>query len=298
MKRSCLLLTFTATALSPVIGQSHQALTDSQGCHTDDRGEDYHCHSEEEISNFDSKDGDKSDGESKKENDSSMSRQTTHTDEQVSNRAGYPTTKNRDRQRGDSNEETTSNPNQSTVLLRLAGGLGHASLGVDNSNGGSFEGGGRSFNYEAALGVNLSESFILHATLFGWSVSEPRLSFGTDGGGLYAKPEDLSMRLLAYGAGATLYMGSDNDSFLSISIGSSNFGFETSNGDGSNGDSDSTLKPTGGYAVNGMLGLEKKLSRSTGTGLYGQFGYYSLGAESSDATFDGTTIGFGAYVAF
>lgn len=100
------------------------------------------------------------------------------------------------------------------VLIRLSAGLGAANFEGDNDLGERAKFDEPGGNHNLAFGGILFENFALHATAFGWAVTEPRLEVDGQDQGRVGGTASLN----ALGAGVTWYTGPSNF-YLSGSIG-------------------------------------------------------------------------------
>lgn len=160
-------------------------------------------------------------------------------------------------------------------FMRLSAGGGGAATEID-LDGIDRQLSGPSGDINFAFGAIVSPNLAVHATLFGWSVTDPDFEYGS----LYRKADgDLSLG--AIGAGITYYIMPANV-YLSGSIGIGVLSFD---GSGEKGDSD------GGPAVDMTIGKEWWVGSNWGLGVAGTVGFHSVPHGDIDANWRGANIG-------
>ena len=149
-------------------------------------------------------------------------------------------------------------------FLRLAPGFGSASAKIEDS-GVSLEFSGSGTDGDLAIGGRVGNNLLLHATLWGWYVSDPKGELKAGGGSASA---DFSGQLMmsAYGGGVTYYMMPTNLYFTG-SIGMATLSSEIE--DPFKGESDT------GFAYTLGIGKEWWVGNSWGLGASGSFSYFS-----------------------
>jgi hypothetical protein len=126
------------------------------------------------------------------------------------------------------------------VFLRLSAGLGTAKSKIDDF---VFEGGelgpnelemsGMSGDINFAIGGVVARNLAVHATLAGWSVTDPDLDFGE----ISVESDDVTLGLSMFGAGVTYYIMPANI-YLSGSLGAAVLTLDV---DGDDAESDAGL---------------------------------------------------------
>jgi hypothetical protein len=157
-------------------------------------------------------------------------------------------------------------------LLRLSAGGGSASTSLDMM-GASIEMSGFATDVNFAIGAVVSPNFAVHATLFGWLVSDPDVELG----GLTAEiTGDLS--LSAFGGGVTYYIMPANV-YLSGSLGVGSLTLETSFGEG---------ETDMGPVIDLTVGKEWWVSDGWGIGAAASLGYHSVPEKGINENWSGT----------
>jgi hypothetical protein len=139
--------------------------------------------------------------------------------------------------------------------------------------GASIEMSGFATDVNFAIGAVVSPNFAVHATLFGWLVSDPDVELG----GLTAEiTGDLS--LSAFGGGVTYYIMPANV-YLSGSIGVGSLTLETSFGEG---------ETDMGPVIDLTIGKEWWVSDGWGIGAAASLGYHSVPEKGINENWSGT----------
>ena len=161
-------------------------------------------------------------------------------------------------------------------FLRLSAGVGGAKSNVDLEDS-SLEVSGASGDVNFAIGGVVSPNFALHASVFGWSLTDPEVEVT----GLGSGELDGDLSLSAVGLGFTYYFMPAN-LYISPSIGAATLTLDV---DGL-GDFESET----GVALDFTLGKEWWVGNSWGLGVAGSFGYHSIPDEDLDENFTGTSV--------
>jgi len=166
-------------------------------------------------------------------------------------------------------------------FLRLAPGFGGASSSYDDADGEVSLDGGAGI-MDIAIGAMVSESLALHATLFGWSISDPDAEFDySDGTSLDGEvPGDFTLG--AFGIGVTNYFGPSNV-YLSASLGAGSLTLDVEG----LGDFESDT----GFAGEIACGKEWWVGNNWGLGVAGVFGFHSIPDADTDEKFSGGNFG-------
>jgi hypothetical protein len=147
-------------------------------------------------------------------------------------------------------------------LLRLSAGVGGASTSEEDS-GSKLTVSGTAGEINFAIGMMVSESLALHATLFGWDLQDPEAEITGIGAGTL----NGSLSMGAFGIGLTNYFSPSN-LYLSGSIGVGSISLDL--------DGFPTIETDPGIAVDLSLGKEWWTSDNWGIGLAGGFGFHSI----------------------
>ncbi len=161
-------------------------------------------------------------------------------------------------------------------FLRLSTGLGSANTEIDHPLM-SADIDGLATDVNIAIGGMVSRNFALHATLWGWSSSDPDADITIPGVGTASGSLDGSVNVGAFGGGATYYFMPVNI-YLSGSVGMGTLSVDGGNADG---ESDS------GIVTDLTLGKEWWVGDSWGLGLAGGFSYHSLPDGGIDENWSG-----------
>jgi hypothetical protein len=153
-------------------------------------------------------------------------------------------------------------------FARLAVGGGYASTSTKDDFGDKVELNGPSFDFDVALGVGIGRNFIVHASVFGWSVVDPTIEVN----GVGFDTDDVTLSLAAFGPGVTYYFGESNF-YLTGAVG---IATQTLKIDRVTFDSDT------GWAMQVGLGKEWWVGDRWGVGVAAGFNYHSVPSGESD----------------
>jgi len=174
-------------------------------------------------------------------------------------------------------------------FLRMSAGLGSAGTSEDipvaypqDTAAGSIEleASGLSGDVNFAIGALVAPNLALHATLLGWSVSEPGLEIG----GVEFDTDDVSLTLSGFGAGLTYYVHPAN-LYLSGSICAASLTLEYEDA----GVTVSAESETG-VAFDFTVGKEWWVGSKWGLGVAGAFGFHSIPDEDIDENLTGMNL--------
>lgn len=153
-------------------------------------------------------------------------------------------------------------------FLRLSAGGGPANAKIETQTGSvEFSGGAMDFNM--AIGGRVQENLIMHGTLFGWTLENPRGDVAIPGVPVYSGSPEGTLDLAAFGGGLTYYFMPANI-FLTGSVGS---GWLEGSGD-LEGESES------GFAAEAGIGKEWWVADSWGLGGTFAVSYFSMKDKS------------------
>jgi len=160
-------------------------------------------------------------------------------------------------------------------FLRLSGGGGTARTELDVPGAKvKMDGGTGDLNF--AIGAVVAPNLAIHATVFGWLVSDPTVEVDSLGSGTANGDLDLS----AFGAGLTYYFMPAN---IYVS-GSAGIGKLTIDSPSGNAETDN------GFVGELTVGKEWWLGNSWGLGLSGSFGFHSIPDGDVDESWKGTSL--------
>ena len=170
-------------------------------------------------------------------------------------------------------------------LLRLSVGAGTGGSEIDDPVFGSIDLSGTPYDVNIAIGGMVAPNVGLHATLFGWSISDPDADVTIPGLGTASGTLNGDATLAAFGGGITYYVMPLN-LYLSGSLG---FGSLELSGD-VEGETDD------GMVVDLTVGKEWWVGDSWGLGVAGGFNYHNLGDPDAEENWSGTafTVRFSA----
>jgi hypothetical protein len=164
------------------------------------------------------------------------------------------------------------------LLLRLSVGVGNASTEtkavLDEQGGdvGTFKFDGTTGDFNIAIGKVLRPNLAVHATVYGWVISDPEVTRGPDNGSISA-----NLDLSAYGVGVTYYMMPANV-YFSPSVG---MGSLTLSSSGVSVESDY------GLMVDFTAGKEWWVSENWAVGVAGGATYHSIPDNSAEENWTG-----------
>ena len=164
-------------------------------------------------------------------------------------------------------------------ILRLSAGGGAAGTEISDASG-RIELSGSAGDVNIAIGGMIQENFAIHATIFGWSISDPEADIFISGVGSGSGSIDGTATMSAVGPGVTYYVMPLN-LYLSGSIG---FGTLELDSDDVDGETDS------GMALDLTVGKEWWVGDSWGLGLAGGFTYHSLPDKDIDESWSGASF--------
>lgn len=173
---------------------------------------------------------------------------------------------------------SSPNSHDGGFFLRLSAGAGIASTEL-SEGGDEFKIDGPSGDLNLAVGAVVVPNLAIHATLFGWFMSEPDAEFNGEKGTL---EEDVG--LSAIGAGITYYIDPANV-YLSSSVGAGELSVEGDN---------FTITTDKGIVVDITVGKEWWVGQSWGIGVAGAAVLHSI----PDGDVDGNWSGPGFAVRF
>jgi hypothetical protein len=165
---------------------------------------------------------------------------------------------------------------EDSFFLRLSTGAGYAKTSFEYGTLPEIEISGVTGDVNIAIGGMLTPNLALHGTLFGWSASDPDLTFGSLSGEVQG-----DVTTSAVGGGLTYYIMPINI-YISGSVGIAVMNVETSL---TGGETDN------GVAVDFTLGKEWWVSDSWGLGIAGAFGYHSIPEKNIDEKWTGMSFG-------
>lgn len=157
-------------------------------------------------------------------------------------------------------------------FLRLSAGGGGAGTKLDDPSV-LVDMSGSAGNVNFAIGGIVAPNLAIHGTLFGWSISDPDVTFEQITGTLPG-----SVTLSAVGAGLTYYIMPQNIYFS----GSAGVGMIEVESFGLTGNTEN------GLALDVTIGKEWWVSDRWGLGVAGALGYHSIPQESVDENWTGT----------
>ena len=159
-------------------------------------------------------------------------------------------------------------------FLRLSTGIGYVQSEFGDPASSKLYGPGSDMNMAVGMGVlpNLS----LHATMFGWMLSEPTVEIGGSSGGF---PGDVM--LYSLGVGFTYYLMPVNI-YLSGSVGVAAMTVDVIG---------ITAETDPGPAFDVTLGKEWWVGGNWGLGVAGGFGYHSVPDKNVDENWSGYSLG-------
>ena len=161
-------------------------------------------------------------------------------------------------------------------FLRLSAGGGTANSSADDGTD-EMELSGTSGDVNFAIGGMISPNLALHATVFGWSISDPTVKMnGTEVGDLNA-----DVTATGIGAGLTYYFMPAN-LYLSGSVGSGKM--EVDAGGGLDGETDR------GLLLDLTIGKEWWVGDKWGLGVAGGLQYHSFNDPDIDEKWSGTSF--------
>jgi hypothetical protein len=160
-------------------------------------------------------------------------------------------------------------------FLRLSAGTGYAQS--EYADPATFKLYGVSGDMNIAVGMGVLPNLALHATLFGWSLSEPTAEVGGSSGDF---PGDATLG--SFGIGFTYYLMPVN-MYLSGSVGFSALQVEILGA--ITGETDL------GPAFDVTLGKEWWVGGNWGLGVAGGFGYHSVPDKDVDENWSGYSLG-------
>jgi len=150
-------------------------------------------------------------------------------------------------------------------FLRLAPGYGTGSASIEEA-GAKLEFSGALANGEIAIGGRISDNLLLHGTMFGWIMSDPKGELSVSGVGSTSGDVSGELMMSGFGAGLTYYLMPANVYFTgSLGVGSLSSQLE----DPFKGDSDS------GFAFTLGIGKEWWVGDAWGLGFEGGLDYFS-----------------------
>jgi hypothetical protein len=159
-------------------------------------------------------------------------------------------------------------------FLRLSAGGGFASTKIDDGND-ELKFSGPSGDGNFAIGAIVSPNLALHATLFGWGISDPDVEFNNVEG-----TADGDLTLGAAGGGLTYYIMPANV-YLSGSVGVGVISFDAGN---------ITVESDPGIAADFTLGKEWWVGRNWGIGVAAAVGVHSIPDKDSDEKLSGASF--------
>jgi len=159
-------------------------------------------------------------------------------------------------------------------FLRLSTGLGGAQ--AEYSDPSAIKLYGLSSDMNMAIGMVVFPNMALHATLYGWMLSEPAAEIGESSGDFLG-----DVTLGSFGIGMTYYIMPAN-LYISSSVGFSVMSVEVLGI--FNGETDT------GPAIDVTLGKEWWVGGSWGLGVSGGFGYFSVPDKEVDENWSGTSL--------
>lgn len=159
-------------------------------------------------------------------------------------------------------------------FLRLSAGGGTANTEIDIPGAKTkLNGGTGDVNF--AIGAVVANNLALHATVFGWLVSDPDAEVDSLGSGT----ADGDLDLTAFGAGLTYYFMPANI-YISGSVGAGKLSFDSPVGD---------FESDRGLAGELTVGKEWWIGGGWGLGLSGSFGFHSIPDGDVDENWTGNS---------
>jgi len=166
------------------------------------------------------------------------------------------------------------------LFLRLSGGGGVAKPSISDPTGDlDLSGGSGDLNF--ALGGIVAPNLAVHATMWGWLLSDPDADLVIPGVGSGSGKISGDVDMTAYGVGLTYYFMPVNI-YLSGSVGAGTIEFDSS--DLGNFTTDY------GVVLDLSLGKEWWVGNSWGLGFNGGFNYHSIPDKQIDANWTGTSV--------
>ncbi len=163
-------------------------------------------------------------------------------------------------------------------FMRLAAGFGSGDAKADEQ-GGTYKMSGSSGDFQIAIGGAVKENLLLHATLWGWSVSDPKIEANLPGYGSMSGTASGSATMSAIGGGATYYFMPVNI-YTSASIGMGRLSLDSGGG---------TNSTDSGLALELSAGKEWWVGKSWGLGVAGAYGYHSIPDKGGSPTWKGSS---------
>jgi len=171
------------------------------------------------------------------------------------------------------------NDHDGGFFLRLSGGFGYASSKVEIDDI-SFQLSGLTGDVNFAIGGVVTPNLALHATLWGWTTSDPELEVCESGHCESGTVEEVDFGLTGFGGGVTYYFMPSNF-YISGSICVANLSL-TYQG--------ATAESEYGPAIDITAGKEWWVSSSWGLGVAGAFGYHWIGEEAITEKWSGPSF--------
>lgn len=159
-------------------------------------------------------------------------------------------------------------------FMRLSAGGGTAKTEFELGTN-TLELSGPAGDINFAFGGIVAPNIALHATLFGWTISEPDAEFGGEEGQV---PADLAMA--AVGVGLTYYFMPAN-LYVSGSVGAGRLRLDSKGGD---------AETDIGTAVDVTVGKEWWVGRRWALGIAGAFGYHSVPEKNIKENWTGSNF--------
>ena len=163
-------------------------------------------------------------------------------------------------------------------MLRLSAGGGSAGSNIEDPTG-SIDLSGTAGEMNIAVGGMIQPNLAVHATLFGWSVSDPDADVNIVGVGQGSGTLNGTATMSAIGPGVTYYFMPVN-MYVSGSVGYGRFSL----------DGDVEGSTDGGVAFDLSLGKEWWVGDAWGLGAAGGFGYHSLPDKDVSENWSGTSF--------
>ena len=160
-------------------------------------------------------------------------------------------------------------------FLHLSAGAGTANTEIDVP-GAKTKFDGSTGDLNIAVGAVVAKNLAIHATVFGWLVSDPDIEVDSLGSGTANGDLDLT----AYGAGLTYYFMPVNI-YVSGSLGTGTLSFDSSFGES---------ETDNGLVGELTVGKEWWLGGSWGMGVSGSFGFHSIPDGDVDENWSGNSF--------
>lgn len=170
-------------------------------------------------------------------------------------------------------------PHQAGLMLRLTTGVG---LARTSSSGGSQLFDGVALEGSFAIGGVAVPGFAIHATAFGWMISEPYYSFDDGNNEFRGYVDDGTLGLIALGPGVTGWIVPIN-MYFSGSLGIASMSLREADG--------ATFRLRRGLAMEALVGKEWMVSDLVGLGIAGAFTFHRMPDRLEDVVFSGYSAG-------